>query len=104
MGISDWSSDVCSSDLMAAGRCAQRRADDGRVRPRHAADDVAADLVERTHEAVAAARPLADYRRAADPAGRAADDGRTASTSSRMITAGLSISEERHVGKRCDRT
>src|SRR3546814_21165350 len=56
MRISDWSSDVCSSDL---------------------ADDVAADLVGRAHEAVAAARPLADYRRASGAPRGLADDRRT---------------------------
>src|SRR3546814_10779179 len=61
---------------MAAGRRPQRRTDDGRVRPRHTADDAAADLVGRAPEAVAAARPLAARRRAADPPGRTADDGR----------------------------
>src|SRR3546814_16073928 len=45
-------------------------------RARHVADDAATDLVVGSHEAVAAARPRADRRRAAGPARGPADDRR----------------------------
>src|SRR3546814_6628455 len=59
MRISDWSSDVCSSDLVAAQRLrpqsAQQRMHFARRLPQQAAE--AARIVEAQHPAAAAARP-----------------------------------------------
>src|SRR3546814_13338034 len=84
---------------MAAGRRPQRRTDDGRVRPRHTADDAAADLVGRAPEAVAAARPLAARRRAADPPGRTADAGRAVADARAGAARHAGSSAERPGGK-----
>src|SRR3546814_18777910 len=85
MRISDWSSDVCSSDLCPAARCQQRGVvDDVGDRGRRQADGVARQL-----------RAI-QTRRGSDLAGVQAEQ-RFA-----VIEAGQAdSSEERRVGKEC---
>src|SRR3546814_5689777 len=68
MRISDWSSDVCSSDLVEPGEVGGEEAEVGQVWPRHACDGELLGLrladvqhpVRRRAVAVRAARPHAD--------------------------------------------